>query len=75
MRTINHWIDGAGTAAGSTRVSPVFNPATGEQQAEVVLAETGDVDRAVAVAAAAFEEWWQSSSPGGRRSCSPSARS
>jgi malonate-semialdehyde dehydrogenase (acetylating)/methylmalonate-semialdehyde dehydrogenase len=61
MRTINHWIDGAGTAAGSTRVSPVFNPATGEQQAEVVLAETGDVDRAVAAAAAAFEEWGQSS--------------
>jgi malonate-semialdehyde dehydrogenase (acetylating)/methylmalonate-semialdehyde dehydrogenase len=35
----------------------VFDPATGEQQAEVVLAESGDVDRAVAAAASAFEEW------------------
>ncbi|MEP7090115.1 MAG: aldehyde dehydrogenase family protein, partial [Nocardioidaceae bacterium] len=61
MRTIHHWIDGAGTAGGSTRVSPVFNPATGEQQAEVVLAETGDVDRAVAAAALAFADWGDSS--------------
>ena len=39
----------------------MFNPATGEQQAEVLLAEPSDVDRAVAAAAAAFEEWSQSS--------------
>jgi malonate-semialdehyde dehydrogenase (acetylating)/methylmalonate-semialdehyde dehydrogenase len=39
----------------------VFDPATGEQQAEVLLAESADVDRAVAAAAAAFPEWSQSS--------------
>jgi malonate-semialdehyde dehydrogenase (acetylating)/methylmalonate-semialdehyde dehydrogenase len=39
----------------------VFDPATGEQQAEVLLAEAGDVDRAVAGAAGAFEEWSESS--------------
>jgi malonate-semialdehyde dehydrogenase (acetylating) / methylmalonate-semialdehyde dehydrogenase len=61
VRTIQHWIDGAASRAGSTRVSPVFNPATGEQQAEVLLAESADVDRAVAAAAAAFDEWSQSS--------------
>ena len=61
MKTIQHWIDGAGTRGDSTRVGPVFDPATGEQQAEVVLAESADVDRAVAAAAAAFEEWSQSS--------------
>jgi malonate-semialdehyde dehydrogenase (acetylating) / methylmalonate-semialdehyde dehydrogenase len=61
VRTIQHWIDGARTSGGSTRVGPVFNPATGEQQAEVVLAEAADVDRVVAAAAAAFEEWSQSS--------------
>jgi malonate-semialdehyde dehydrogenase (acetylating) / methylmalonate-semialdehyde dehydrogenase len=61
VRTIQHWIDGAQTRGGSTRVGPVFDPATGEQQAEVLLAEQGDVDRAVAAATAAFEEWSQSS--------------
>jgi malonate-semialdehyde dehydrogenase (acetylating)/methylmalonate-semialdehyde dehydrogenase len=57
VRTIQHWVDGAETKGSSTRSAPVFDPATGEQQAEVVLAESGDVDRAVAAAAAAFEEW------------------
>ena len=61
MRTIQHWIDGAETRGSSTRTGAVFNPATGEQQAEVLLAEQSDVDRAVAAAAAAFEEWSESS--------------
>jgi malonate-semialdehyde dehydrogenase (acetylating)/methylmalonate-semialdehyde dehydrogenase len=61
VRTIQHWIDGAETTGTGGRRGAVFNPATGEQQAEVVLAEQSDVDRAVAVAAAAFEEWSQSS--------------
>jgi malonate-semialdehyde dehydrogenase (acetylating)/methylmalonate-semialdehyde dehydrogenase len=61
VRTIQHWIDGAETRGSSTRTGAVFNPATGEQQAEVVLAEPSDVDRAVAAAAAAFEDWSQSS--------------
>jgi malonate-semialdehyde dehydrogenase (acetylating)/methylmalonate-semialdehyde dehydrogenase len=39
----------------------VWNPATGRQQAEVVLATRGDVDDAVRTAAAAFGEWSQSS--------------
>jgi malonate-semialdehyde dehydrogenase (acetylating) / methylmalonate-semialdehyde dehydrogenase len=57
VRTIQHWIDGAETRGSSTRTSAVFDPATGDQQAEVVLAEPSDVDRAVAAAAAAFKEW------------------
>jgi malonate-semialdehyde dehydrogenase (acetylating)/methylmalonate-semialdehyde dehydrogenase len=61
VRTIQHWIDGSETRGGSTRVGAVFNPATGDQQAEVLLAEQADVDRVVAAAAAAFEEWSQSS--------------
>ena len=32
------------TAGASTRTAPVWNPATGEQQAEVLLAERADVD-------------------------------
>jgi malonate-semialdehyde dehydrogenase (acetylating)/methylmalonate-semialdehyde dehydrogenase len=61
MRTVAHWIDGKPTTGMSTRHSPVWNPATGEQQAQVVLAEPGDVDEAVRVAAAAFVDWSQSS--------------
>ncbi|HSK56311.1 MAG TPA: CoA-acylating methylmalonate-semialdehyde dehydrogenase [Jiangellales bacterium] len=61
MRTIEHWIDGRTTSGASTRHSPVYNPAKGEQQAQVVLATKGDVDTAVASAAKAFEAWSQAS--------------
>jgi malonate-semialdehyde dehydrogenase (acetylating) / methylmalonate-semialdehyde dehydrogenase len=57
MKRISHWIDGQVVASESGRSSPVFNPATGEVQAEVDLASAAEVDRAVAVAAAAFTEW------------------
>ena len=61
MRTIEHWIDGSDTAGTGSRRSPVWNPATGAQQAEVVLAEPSDVDTAVAAATAAYAEWSQAS--------------
>jgi malonate-semialdehyde dehydrogenase (acetylating)/methylmalonate-semialdehyde dehydrogenase len=61
MRTINHFIDGAQTAGASTRVGPVYNPATGSQTAEVPLASTADVDTAVQSANKAFETWRYSS--------------
>jgi malonate-semialdehyde dehydrogenase (acetylating)/methylmalonate-semialdehyde dehydrogenase len=57
MRTIEHWIAGTPTVGASTRVGPVWNPATGEQQAAVALAEPSDVDAAVAAARKAFETW------------------
>ncbi len=57
MRTIEHWIAGGPTAGLSTRHAPVWDPATGQQQAEVLLAEPGDVDAAVESAAKAFIEW------------------
>ena len=61
MRTIEHWIGGKPTPGTSTRTSPVWNPATGQQQAAVVLATKSDVEDAVRTAAAAFEEWSQAS--------------
>ena len=61
MRTVTHWIGGKPATGSSDRTSPVWNPATGEQQAEVALASTEDVDTAVQTAAAAFERWSQSS--------------
>ena len=61
MRTVEHWIGGTTTAGESTRRSGVWNPATGERQAEVLLAEPADVDSAVAAANDAFADWSQTS--------------
>ena len=58
-RTITHWIGGKQHAGATQRRSPVWNPATGEQQAWVALADAADVDRAVTVASDAFESWSQ----------------
>ena len=61
MGTIGHWIEGRPVAAEGARTAPVWNPATGEQQAEVLLASADDVATAVSSARAAFTEWSQSS--------------
>ncbi|MEE9532930.1 MAG: CoA-acylating methylmalonate-semialdehyde dehydrogenase, partial [Acidimicrobiia bacterium] len=61
MRQIQHWIDGSLAAGTSSRVGPVFNPATGEQTGQVALANTDDVDAAVRSAKEAFESWRYSS--------------
>jgi malonate-semialdehyde dehydrogenase (acetylating)/methylmalonate-semialdehyde dehydrogenase len=57
MKTIDHWIDGRAVESTSGATSPVFDPATGEQTAEVGLASVAEVDAAVAAAKAAFPEW------------------
>jgi malonate-semialdehyde dehydrogenase (acetylating)/methylmalonate-semialdehyde dehydrogenase len=61
LRTITHWIGGKPATGSADRTSPVWNPATGQQQAEVALASSEDVDTAVRTAKAAFERWSQSS--------------
>jgi malonate-semialdehyde dehydrogenase (acetylating)/methylmalonate-semialdehyde dehydrogenase len=57
VRTIDHWINGGIVPATSGRRGPVFNPATGEQQAEVGFAAEADINAAVASAKEAFEFW------------------
>ncbi|HEV3002424.1 MAG TPA: CoA-acylating methylmalonate-semialdehyde dehydrogenase [Solirubrobacteraceae bacterium] len=57
LETITHRIGGQPAAGRSSRTAPVYDPATGEQQAEVLLAEAEDVDAAVKAAAAAFADW------------------
>jgi malonate-semialdehyde dehydrogenase (acetylating)/methylmalonate-semialdehyde dehydrogenase len=57
LKTVQHRIGGSETAGASTRVAPIWDPATGRQQAEVLLAEREDVDRAVRAARDAFERW------------------
>jgi malonate-semialdehyde dehydrogenase (acetylating) / methylmalonate-semialdehyde dehydrogenase len=57
MRTIQHWIAGSETTGTSTRFGPVYDPASGERQAQVALATAADVDTAVQAAAKAFDAW------------------
>ena len=57
MRTIDHWIDGKLVPSTSGNTSPVYNPATGEVQAQVGLASLAEVDAAVASAKKAFGSW------------------
>ncbi|WP_227996706.1 CoA-acylating methylmalonate-semialdehyde dehydrogenase [Nocardia australiensis] len=56
MNRIPHYIDGKRIDAASA-TAPVFDPATGLQQAEVVLAGPADVAEAVRAARAALPEW------------------
>jgi malonate-semialdehyde dehydrogenase (acetylating)/methylmalonate-semialdehyde dehydrogenase len=57
VRVISHWINGAESASNSGRRSPVFNPATGEVQAEVALADQTEIDAAIASAEAGYQVW------------------
>ena len=57
MNIIEHFIDGKKVSGSSKRTAKVFNPATGEQSAEVRLASTKDLDTAVQAAKKAFVAW------------------
>jgi malonate-semialdehyde dehydrogenase (acetylating)/methylmalonate-semialdehyde dehydrogenase len=57
LTRINHWIGGSRVAGESGRSGPVYNPATGEQAAEVDFASIEEIDRAVASAKEAFASW------------------
>ena len=57
MKIIEHYVGGKLTSGKSDRKGNVFNPATGEQEKEVVLASKADLDDAVKVAQKAFETW------------------
>ena len=57
MASIQHFIKGQLTAGASSRTHDVFDPALGVVTKQVLLAETSDVDLAVAAASEAFEKW------------------
>jgi len=57
MNIIEHFVNGKKFLGDSKRTSKVFNPATGEQSAEVKLASTKDMDKAIEVAKTAFTSW------------------
>jgi len=57
MKTIEHFIDGRITPGTSGSYGDVFNPNTGAVQAKVSLANTEELNRAVASARAAQVKW------------------
>ncbi|SFK70409.1 CoA-acylating methylmalonate-semialdehyde dehydrogenase [Loktanella salsilacus] len=57
MQDLTHYMNGAHVAGTSGRFADVFNPATGEVQARVPLANAAEMDQAVQFAAAAQPKW------------------
>lgn len=57
MEQLGHWLNGARVAGQSGRTADVYNPATGEVQAQVALASTAEVDAAIAAAATVQPAW------------------
>jgi malonate-semialdehyde dehydrogenase (acetylating)/methylmalonate-semialdehyde dehydrogenase len=55
MRNIGHIV--AGKTLASSAHTPVFNPATGEQTAQVAAGGAAEIDAAVTAAKAAFPAW------------------
>ena len=56
-RIIGHYINGEHTAGTSIRLSDVYNPATGEVQAQLRNATIEDVNTAITAAQQAFPAW------------------
>ncbi len=57
IRKVSHWINGQIHESDSDRYGEVFDSATGEQCAEVVMANEADVNMAVQSAQGAFLSW------------------
>ena len=57
MKLIEHYVGGKKFSGESKKTGKVFNPATGEQSAEVKLASKSDLNQAVKIANKAFIEW------------------
>ncbi len=57
MKRISHWINNKIVAGTSGNTAKIWNPATGEHQADVDLASAAEVNVAVAAAMASFPEW------------------
>ncbi|AJY49095.1 CoA-acylating methylmalonate-semialdehyde dehydrogenase [Halomonas sp. KO116] len=61
MKTLSHYLNGQLSAGQSQRTAPVYNPATGEQSAQVVLATADETREAVRIADEAFADWSKTS--------------
>ncbi|MBT2772642.1 CoA-acylating methylmalonate-semialdehyde dehydrogenase [Halomonas sp. ISL-60] len=61
MKTLSHYLNGQHIAGQNQRTSPVYNPATGEQSAQVALASADETRDAVRIADEAFTTWSKTS--------------
>ncbi|MCE9664896.1 CoA-acylating methylmalonate-semialdehyde dehydrogenase [Halomonas sp. M5N1S17] len=57
MSILGNYINGQAVASRSDRTAPVYNPATGEQSADVALASADETREAVRIAHEAFAGW------------------
>src|ERR1700722_10611362 len=57
MKKIGHFIDGRAVPGAGSRFSDVFNPATGEVEAQLSLANEADLQAAVDSAKRAQGDW------------------
>ena len=57
MKTISHFIDGKIYSDSKSRKGPIFNPAIGEQIAEVELGTKATVEKAIESSSKAFITW------------------
>ncbi|MEQ7872033.1 CoA-acylating methylmalonate-semialdehyde dehydrogenase [Chromohalobacter salexigens] len=57
MNQIHHFLNGSIFEGHSERYAPIFNPATGEQSAQVALATADETREAVRLASEAFPAW------------------
>ena len=61
MNQIHHLVGGVTVEGTSGRTSAVYNPATGQQSAELALASVAEVDAVIANSLEAFQEWQHAS--------------
>ena len=54
---VSNWINGEVCQSGSDRLGDVFDSATGEKCAQVIMSTEADVDAALAAAKAALPGW------------------
>ena len=57
MRQVHHFIAGTHEAGSDTRTGDIFDPGTGQVQAQVCLGTPADLDQAVQAALAAQPDW------------------
>ncbi|MEK9536065.1 MAG: CoA-acylating methylmalonate-semialdehyde dehydrogenase [Aquiluna sp.] len=57
MKLVSHWVAGKEFQGSGSGRGQVFDPAKGIQTKEVVFADKGDIEAAVAAASNAFPEW------------------
>ena len=56
MNLIQHFVNGEAYKGNSNKKGKVFNPATGEQESEVILGTKDDLNKTVEIAKKAFED-------------------